>query len=58
MLTQLFPYKSPKTFIEEELTVAEQLELAKLRYQADLFMLKKGQATVLLRWRGEIFGMG
>jgi hypothetical protein len=42
---------------EEELTVAEQLELAELRYQADLFMLKKAQADVLLRWRGERFGM-
>jgi hypothetical protein len=43
---------------EEDLTVVEQLELAQLRYQADLFMLKKAQATVLLRWSGERFGMG
>jgi uncharacterized protein YnzC (UPF0291/DUF896 family) len=38
---------------EETLTEAEQLELAKLRHEADLFMLQKAQATVLLRWRGE-----
>jgi hypothetical protein len=40
---------------EEELTPAEHLELEKLRYAADLFMLKKAQAAVLLRWRGERF---
>lgn len=38
---------------EEELTPTEQLELKQLRYEADLFMLKKAQAAVLLRWRGE-----
>jgi hypothetical protein len=38
------------------LTEAEQLELAKLHYEADLFMLQKAQATVLLRWRGERLG--
>ncbi|RCJ23471.1 hypothetical protein A6S26_02705 [Nostoc sp. ATCC 43529] len=31
---------------------AEQLELMKLRHEADLFMLCKAQAAVLLRWRG------
>ena len=40
---------------EEELTPTERLELEKLRYAADLFMLKKAQAAVLLRWRGERF---
>lgn len=34
------------------LTEAERLELMALRYEADLFMLKKAQAAVLLRWRG------
>ncbi|MEB3177720.1 MAG: hypothetical protein VKL59_01550 [Nostocaceae cyanobacterium] len=34
------------------LTEAERLELMKLRHEADLFMLKKAQAAVLLRWRG------
>jgi hypothetical protein len=42
---------------EENLTEAEQLELASLRHEADLFMLRKAQATVLLRWRGEKLGM-
>jgi hypothetical protein len=41
---------------EGNLTAAEQLELAKLRHEADLFMLRKAQATVLLRWRGERLG--
>jgi len=41
---------------ERDLTETEQLELAKLRHQADLFMLQKAQATVLLRWRGERLG--
>lgn len=41
---------------EGNLTGAEQLELAKLRHEADLFMLQKAQATVLLRWRGERLG--
>jgi hypothetical protein len=41
---------------EGTLTEAEQLELAKLRHEADLFMLQKAQATVLLRWRGERLG--
>ncbi|QLE57705.1 hypothetical protein [Nostoc sp. TCL26-01] len=31
---------------------AEQLELIKLRHEADRFMLCKAQAAVLLRWRG------
>ncbi|MBD1903286.1 hypothetical protein NDI44_27785 [Trichocoleus sp. DQ-A3] len=34
------------------LTEAERLELMALRHEADLFMLKKAQAAVLLRWRG------
>ncbi|HBL11197.1 MAG TPA: hypothetical protein DD379_07285 [Cyanobacteria bacterium UBA11162] len=34
------------------LTDTERLELVKLRHDADLFMLKKAQAAVLLRWRG------
>ena len=40
---------------EEELTDTENLELQQLRFAADLFMLKKAQAAVLLRWRGEPF---
>ncbi len=42
---------------QEELTPDEYLELEKLRYEADLFMLKKAQAAVLLRWRGERFSL-
>jgi hypothetical protein len=42
---------------EEVLTSAEQVELEQLRYAADLFMLKKAQAAVLLRWRGEKFSL-
>lgn len=34
------------------LTEAERLELMLLRHEADLFMLQKVQAAVLLRWRG------
>lgn len=34
------------------LTEAERLELITLRHDADLFMLRKAQAAVLLRWRG------
>ncbi len=34
------------------LTEAERLELMALRHEADLFMLKKAHAAVLLRWRG------
>jgi hypothetical protein len=34
------------------LTKAERLELMALRNEADLFMLRKAQAAVLLRWRG------
>lgn len=34
------------------LTEAERLELMALRREADLFMLRKAQAAVLLRWRG------
>jgi paraquat-inducible protein B len=36
------------------LTEAERLELIALRHEADLFMLRKAQASVLLRWRGHI----
>lgn len=35
-----------------KLTEAERLELMALRREADLFMLCKAQAAVLLRWRG------
>ena len=34
------------------LTDAEKLELAKLRTEADRFMLRKAHAATLLRWRG------
>ena len=34
------------------LTEAKRLELTALRQDADLFMLRKAQAAVLLRWRG------
>jgi hypothetical protein len=34
------------------LSEAERLELMALRHEADLFMLRKAQASVLLRWRG------
>ncbi len=34
------------------LTEAERLDLMALRHEADLFMLRKAQAAVLLRWRG------
>lgn len=34
------------------LTETERLELTALRHDADLFMLRKAQAAVLLRWRG------
>ncbi len=34
------------------LTDAERLELTGLRTEADRFMLRKAQATALLRWRG------
>ncbi len=34
------------------ITQAQKFELMNLRHQADLFMLKKAQAAVLLRWRG------
>jgi hypothetical protein len=34
------------------ITQAQKFELINLRHQADLFMLKKAQAAVLLRWRG------
>jgi hypothetical protein len=37
---------------EGQLTDAEQVELAQLRTQADRFMLRKAQASALLRWRG------
>lgn len=42
---------------EEQLTPEEYLELKNFRYEADLFMLKKAQAAVLLRWRGERFSL-
>jgi hypothetical protein len=35
-----------------QLSEAEHLELLSLRHNADLFMLRKAQAAVLLRWRG------
>jgi len=41
---------------EEGLSDLEQSELKRLRYEADLFMLRKAQAKVLLRWRGEGLG--
>lgn len=34
------------------LSEAERLELTALRQESDLFMLRKAQAAVLLRWRG------
>jgi hypothetical protein len=34
------------------LSEAERLELMALRHETDLFMLRKAQAAVLLRWRG------
>jgi hypothetical protein len=34
------------------LAEAERMELMALRQEADLFMLRKAQAAVLLRWRG------
>lgn len=37
---------------EDSLTEPEKLELLELRHQGDSFMLKKAQASVLLRWRG------
>ncbi|MFB2937720.1 hypothetical protein ACE1B6_20930 [Aerosakkonemataceae cyanobacterium BLCC-F154] len=36
------------------LTESERLELMALRQEADLFMLRKAQAAVLLRWRGNL----
>jgi len=35
-----------------ELTDSEQLELRKMRREAELFMLRKAQAAALLSWRG------
>lgn len=35
-----------------KLTQGERLELMALRQEADLFVLRKAQAAVLLRWRG------
>jgi hypothetical protein len=35
-----------------KLTDREELELRKMRREADLFMLKKAQAAALLNWRG------
>ncbi|MBJ7899603.1 MAG: hypothetical protein GC158_06730 [Cyanobacteria bacterium RI_101] len=43
---------------EEGLSNLEQSELKRLRYEADLFMLRKAQAKVLLHWRGEGLGLG
>lgn len=37
---------------EGQLTDAERVELVQLRTQADRFMLRKAQASALLRWRG------
>ncbi|MBW4695830.1 MAG: hypothetical protein KME27_29115 [Lyngbya sp. HA4199-MV5] len=37
---------------EHTLTSAEQVELVELRFQADLFMLRKAHAAALLHWRG------
>ena len=37
---------------ERTFTSAEQVELAELRSQADLFTLRKAHAAALLRWRG------
>ncbi len=34
------------------ITESEELELMALREEADIFMLRKAQAAVLLRWRG------
>lgn len=36
----------------DTLTEVERLELMALRQEADLFVLRKAQAAVLLRWRG------
>ncbi|NER07641.1 MAG: hypothetical protein F6K17_36310 [Okeania sp. SIO3C4] len=41
-----------ETNSSRELTEREQLELSKMRREADLFMLRKAQATALLHWRG------
>jgi hypothetical protein len=37
---------------KDSLTAAEQTELAELRHQADLLMLRKAYAWAVLRWRG------
>jgi hypothetical protein len=42
---------------EAGLSNSEQSELELLRYEAELFMLRKAQAQVLLRWRGEGLGI-
>jgi hypothetical protein len=39
---------------DRELSASEQQELIRLRYEADLFVLKKAQAGALLRWRGKM----
>lgn len=39
---------------ERELSALERQELAHLRYEADLFVLRKAQAAALLRWRGHV----
>ncbi len=39
---------------ERDLSAVEQRELAQLRYEADLFVLRKAQAAALLRWRGHV----
>ncbi|WP_437325343.1 hypothetical protein [Sorangium sp. So ce381] len=36
----------------EPLTPGERIELARLRHDSDLFMLRKAHAAALLRWRG------
>jgi hypothetical protein len=37
---------------DTELTASERLELEHLRTDGDLFMLRKSQATAILKWRG------
>lgn len=36
----------------QTLNATERLELEQLRYESDVFMLRKAQAAALLRWRG------
>jgi hypothetical protein len=39
---------------DRALSIPEQQELSRLRYEADLFVLQKAQAGALLRWRGNM----